>query len=372
MVSYARKQTVGGWVRPDQGVVQVFSEQQGVVIDQVLVAEGQSVEAGQPLMILRESAAMLDGTPAAARLQTGLQREHAELQRQLAATLEQTRLKERRLRSDLQALEEELAQLRAQQIGQQRRVSIAKDLLEQRQALVSQGFVSGADAKQTEERWLEMEQTAAALERSRLLKQHEAQARRHDLEALPAEGQASAAALRERLAALEPRLAELSQRERLAVTAPVAGRIGSLRLRRGEPITNPEGDRQALLDILPRGALLQAELFAPSQAVGLIKPGAPVRLRLDSYPYEKFGSAEGRVLSIAPTSSMPAELPQGPAKSGPVFRVVVELAQQHIELDAQHRYPLQPGMTLSADVLLERRRLVEYLLAPLLGSWPGR
>jgi len=49
-----------------------------------------------------------------------------------------------------------------------------------------------------------------------------------------------------------------------------------------------------------------------------------------------------------------------------------ELAQQHIELDARHSYPLQPGMTLSADVLLERRRLVEYLLAPLLGSWPGR
>lgn len=105
--------------------------------------------------------------------------------------------------------------------------------------------------------------------------------------------------------------------------------------------------------------------------MGLIQPGAQVRLRLDSYPYEKFGSAAGRVLSIAPTSSMPAELPQGPDKSGPVFRIVVELAQQHIELNAQRRYPLQPGMTLSADVLLERRRLVEYLLAPLMGNWPG-
>lgn len=50
----------------------------------------------------------------------------------------------------------------------------------------------------------------------------------------------------------------------------------------------------------------------------------------------------------------------------------LDLAQQHIELDARHSYPLQPGVTLSADVLLERRRLVEYLLAPLLGSWPGR
>lgn len=371
LVSYARKQTVSGWVRPDQGVVQVFGDQAGAVVESLLVAEGQQVEAGQALMTLRDPAALRDGTPALAQLLAGLQREHAELERQLTASAEQTRLKTRRLQAELSGLDEELLQLRQQQVGQQRRVAIARELLEQRQSLVRQGFLSGAEARLAEERLLEQEQQAASLMRSRLLKQHEREARRHDLAALPAQDQSEAAALRERLAALGQRLTERSQRQQTALTAPVAGRIGSLRVRRGEPVVTAAGDRQALLDILPSGARLQVELFAPSRAVGLIQPGAQVRLRLDSYPYEKFGSAAGRVLSIAPTSSMPAELPQGPDKSGPVFRIVVELAQQHIELNAQRRYPLQPGMTLSADVLLERRRLVEYLLAPLMGNWPG-
>lgn len=365
-VSYARKQTVTGWIRPDRGLVQVFTEQTAVV-EQVLVAEGQVVQAGQPLMTLRSGGAMADGTPAAHQLLASLQREREQVEKQLSAGQGQLRLRATRLQEELAALAAEEAQIHGQWASQKKRVAIAQGLLEQRLTLVKQGFLSEVDAKTSEERVLELEQDAGELERRLLLRRQQADARRHDLAALPLEREASTASLNERLAALDQRVTDLTQRKRLSVAAPVSGQIGSLRIKAGETAT----DKLALADIQPQGARLQAELFAPSQAIGLLRAGAPVRLRLDSYPHEKFGTAEGRVLQIAPTSSMPAELPQGPGKSGPVFRIVVELAQEQVMFE-RVAYRLQPGMTLTADVLLERRKLAEHLFAPLLGLAPSQ
>jgi membrane fusion protein len=57
----------------------------------------------------------------------------------------------------------------------------------------------------------------------------------------------------------------------------------------------------------------------------------------------------------------------------PVYRITVELKQQTV-VAYGNPMPLQPGMKLEADVLLESRRLVEWMLEPLFsisGKWTG-
>jgi membrane fusion protein len=63
------------------------------------------------------------------------------------------------------------------------------------------------------------------------------------------------------------------------------------------------------------------------------------------------GQADG---STAPGGSRPE----------PIYRIVVRLARQDVQAYGQH-FALQPGMALQADVLLERRRLFEWVLDPL-------
>jgi len=122
---------------------------------------------------------------------------------------------------------------------------------------------------------------------------------------------------------------------------------------------------------VPKGAVLQAHLYAPSRAIGFVQPGADVLMRYQAYPYEKFGHAHGKVLSVSKTALPGNEISWlGNAASGnpqnnePLYRVVVQLDAQTIMAYGKEQQ-LQAGMMLQADILQENRRLYEWVLEPL-------
>ncbi len=101
--------------------------------------------------------------------------------------------------------------------------------------------------------------------------------------------------------------------------------------------------------------------------MGFIKPGQVVRLRFEAYPYQKYGHRAGRVLQVSrvPLSAPELALHAGLASaSEPMFRITVTLDPAGA---AQESLSLSAGMRLTADVQLERRRLIEWLFAPILG-----
>ncbi len=123
-----------------------------------------------------------------------------------------------------------------------------------------------------------------------------------------------------------------------------------------------------LISVVPVGARMQAHLYAPSRAMGFVKPGDAVLLRYQAYPYQKFGHARGRVLQVARTALPSQELAgvagSQPGGGEPVYRITVELARQSIRAYGKPQ-PLQAGMLLEADVLQDTRRLYEWVLEPL-------
>jgi membrane fusion protein len=122
---------------------------------------------------------------------------------------------------------------------------------------------------------------------------------------------------------------------------------------------------QAMLaNLVPSGAVLQAHLFAPSSAMGFVRPEQPVLLRYDAYPYQKFGHQTGHVLQVSRTP-----MPAG-ASGEPMYRITVALDRQAVAAYGQAQ-ALSPGMQLEADVLLDRRRLIEWIFEPVL-SLTGR
>ena len=127
-----------------------------------------------------------------------------------------------------------------------------------------------------------------------------------------------------------------------------------------------------LASLLPDGSNLNAHLYAASRQAGFIEPGQPVLMRYAAYPYQKFGMARGRVVSITQSPYAVQELPSHIASSlqdqgGPpelFYGVTVALDANSIRVYG-HAQPLQAGMVLEADVVQDRRRLYEWALEPL-------
>lgn len=359
--TYARRETVAGWVRPDRGMSQVFTPDEGVV-ETLSVAEGQEVRAGDELLSLRLDPDRSAATGLTARLRKELDAERAQLQAQLAATDAQFAARAAHIRAEMAALEAELGQFRQQQQVYERRLALAQRLLDERKLLVQQGFSPPQDVVKQEDAYLAQRQAKEEMTQDALAKQTRLKVLGAELAGLPHDRQLAAAALGEKMAVLDQRGSQAQRKAQLTLTAAVSGRVASVRIWHGE--TAKPG--MALVDIVPQGARLQVELYAPTQAAGFLQVGMPVQLRFDAFPYQKFGVTQGQVVRVSSSTTDPRDLPPGLAATGPVYRVAVALSEPAIPQQSLPR-PLQVGMTVKADLLLERRRLIEYLFAPLFG-----
>ena len=84
-----------------------------------------------------------------------------------------------------------------------------------------------------------------------------------------------------------------------------------------------------------------------------------------AFPYQKFGTAKGRILTVSRTVLGPQEVAiPGLQVSEPVFRVKVALQSDRVTAYGQEIL-IQPGMLLSAGVVIDRRSLLEWLLDPI-------
>ncbi|MEL6487678.1 MAG: secretion protein HlyD [Pseudomonadota bacterium] len=119
-----------------------------------------------------------------------------------------------------------------------------------------------------------------------------------------------------------------------------------------------------MMVIIPENAELTAELYAPTRAVGFVEPGKETRLLYDAFPYQKFGSFGGQVKSIARIAVDPRETDIPFPFEEPVYRVKVALDRQSVEAFGE-RAPLQAGMTLQANIVLERQSFLAWILQPL-------
>jgi membrane fusion protein len=176
------------------------------------------------------------------------------------------------------------------------------------------------------------------------------------------------------ISSLEQEIAEAEAKRQFVITAPQDGVVTAIQAEAGSTISASV----PMLSIVPKGAKLDAQLFGPSSAIGFVRPGQRVLLRYQAFPYQKFGQYAGTVASISRSAISPAELSQQLAgltslygSNVPLYRITVTLGSQTARAYGE-AVPLQPGMQLEADILMERRRLIEWVLDPLFtltGRW---
>ena len=123
---------------------------------------------------------------------------------------------------------------------------------------------------------------------------------------------------------------------------------------------------QLQLEIVPPSSSLRAELFVPSRAIGFVREGQRVSIRYAAFPYENFGRYAGTIVEISKNILTSADTPSAPVElKQPAYRVTATLDRQDIDAYGK-RMPLQAGMLLEGDIVLDRRSLMKWVLDPLL------
>jgi membrane fusion protein len=118
---------------------------------------------------------------------------------------------------------------------------------------------------------------------------------------------------------------------------------------------------------VPASSALQAELFVPTRAIGFVRVGQEVRILYDAFPYQHFGTYRGRIIKVSQTILIGSDISTPVEIKEPSYKVTVALDQPDIDAYGES-IPLQPDMLLRADIILERRSLLNWLLNPLLGT----
>lgn len=357
--TYARKETVIGWLTPSEGLIRLPAREGGVVTA-LHVIEGQVVEPGQPIATV-SLAPNLQGGDSFFALSRSFDAQRSAAEARAQSSLAALEAERRQLDRRLGALGRELDETRRRGALQSERVALARTEVVRAETIAAQGFLPRRELEARRSALLASEQDASELTAQALAFEREMGEIQARLAAIPIDVAAARADAVSVQAGLDQQNTQTEAQSTYRVVASVAGRVAALPLERGQ--TAEPGAAVAV--VAAGNSPLEAELYAPSRAAGFVREGQAVRLMYEAFPHQKFGVGEGEVMSVSHTVLAPSEVSiPGVQVQEPVFRVRVRLKQASVSAYGE-AMPLQPGMLLQADVVIDRRTLLEWLLDPL-------
>ncbi len=167
--------------------------------------------------------------------------------------------------------------------------------------------------------------------------------------------------------------------------APVAGTVHALAV---TTVGQSVKEGQQLLQVVPQGTPIDIVAYVLNTDIGFIKVGQPATIKVDSFPYTRYGTISGRVIKVAP-DAIPGSLALAQERndatpetggslsmtsavqqtSDLVFPVVIRPDQEWIVV-GDSKKPLLPGMSLAVEIKTESQRAIVYVLYPLIRAFP--
>ncbi len=376
-------------------LVKIVQPAEAGIVREILVEEGAHVLAGQPLVRLDAQLAEADARALRAELaqrELQLRRLDAELtdsplvahsgdphdafarafaqfraNRAAYADLhEQEAATVARITQELRAALEVETKLR-------RTAPIAQTMAERYAQLQREGFVSELFALERERDRIEKEQDLRAQEHTvGALRMSMTQAERRlalvtsnyrqQLHAERAQVEAQIARTREELAK------QLYRGELVELRAPQAGIVKDLATQTIGAVVSPGA---VMLTLVPHGEELQAEVMVRHEDAGFVHPGQRARVKIATYPFQKYGVLEGDVVRVsadAVDTPRDAADREARAASPSAYRARIALVQRSLPFESA-TLPLMAGMLVSVEIRLGDRSVGEYLLAPVQRAW---
>jgi len=366
-----RKASIQGMLVPASGVIRVFPNQVGV-IKEIRIKEGQFVKSGDVLFVLTGERGNADSRSTEAMISALLVQRRDSFQAELGHAKTQAVHRRTVLLRRAEDLKVDIKRLDGQALMQKQRIALSEKTVSRFAELKTTNYISAAQLQEREAELIDQQQRLVEIERNRSSMLREFASAMADAQDISVQALRDENALRRNASVLEQDLTENEARREIPILAHQNGTVTAIAASIGQTV----GNAVSLASILPEGNQLEAEMYVPSRAVGFMKPGITAMLRFQAFPYQKFGQHPAHIREIAITSVRPEELPisaggiPGIAQSEPVYRIRLKLNHQTVQAYGVPM-PLRSGMLVDASVMLEKRRLYEWVFEPLL-SISGR
>ncbi|WP_404338966.1 HlyD family type I secretion periplasmic adaptor subunit [Sphingomonas sp. MMS12-HWE2-04] len=155
------------------------------------------------------------------------------------------------------------------------------------------------------------------------------------------------------------RTSELSKTEMrnnlMRLTSPVDGTVQQLAVHTLGGVVEPA---QTLLVIVPDGSQLVIDAKISNKDAGFVRVGQPVRVKVDAFPFTDYGTVEGTLESVSGDAVEDEKL-------GLVYNARVRLLANATR-GKPRSIVLAPGMAVAAEIKTARRRVIQYLLSPIM------
>jgi len=141
------------------------------------------------------------------------------------------------------------------------------------------------------------------------------------------------------------------------LTTPIDGVVQQLAVHTVGGVVTPA---QELLMVVPQDHPVEVEAQVENRDVGFVKAGQVVEIKVETFTFTLYGTIPGRVLSIS-DDAVPIE------KVGLIYPTRVSMDRATIQVEGKPVH-LSPGMAVTVEIKTGQRRVIEYLLSPLLKS----
>lgn len=371
------------------GKTKLIQSSETAVVTAIHVSDGQLVSVGELLVELDPTAALADvkliqSDLLAARIDSARSKamldaiNHQQAPASLVAAIrdanpEQVLAAQRWLEgqyqeyhSSLQLVDAEILQrsaeiqaARAQVANLVQTLPIATQLADDYQRLLDQQYVARHEYLDKEQARLDLQrllkvQQAAVLQHTAA--QTEARRRR---EGVVAQTRKSMLDLQQqseqKVARLLQELAKADYQQSLTLLkSPVAGRVQQLAIHTIGGVVTPA---QPLMVIVPGSQPVEVEASLENKDVGFVREGQAVTVKVETFTFTKYGTVDGEVIGVS-SDAIEDE------KKGLVYSSRIRLKADHLVVNGE-KVPLSPGMSVTAEIKTDHRRVIEFFLSPL-------
>jgi membrane fusion protein len=357
---YTRRERVEGYLALDTGAARVLIPDSGRVTE-LLIKEGDEVKAGGEMARISLDRATGAGASTSEAVAVEMRNRRAILEKEQTQWRDLGTQQVEQLRRRARDLESELAQIDREMKLQEVRIKSAREQADRFRALAGQSFVSEAMIKQKVDEQTDQEIKLEALRRQRTQLERDLGAAKMEQPSIELRSRAQVEQVSRQISELQEGMAQNESRRETVIRSPMAGVVTNIAVNKGQSIAADS----PLAVVIPKGSGMHVELLVPTRAIGFIKPGQEVLLRYEAFPYERFGQYHGVVTDVGRSVWTQGERVGPLSAKEPVYRVDVKMDSQNVTALGQE-FALRPGMLVNADLLLEKRTLLEWIFEPVM------
>lgn len=357
---YTRRERAEGFLQLDVGAAKVSFSDSGRVAE-LLVKEGQEIKEGVPMARISLERATSASTSTAAVVSGEITQRRGSLEKEQGQMRELALQQLQQVRKKAADLQSEITQIGTDIRLQTQRLTSAKAEALRWSQLAEKKFASEIAARQKQDDATDQEIKLQALKRQKSTLERDLATAKLEEPSVELRARAREEQVNRQISELLQTMVQEEAKRETIIKAPITGVVTNITVSNGQSVAADA----AFATILPAGSKLQVELLVPTRAIGFVTKGKEVSLRYEAFPYERFGQYRAVIADVSQTVWSPGDKIGPLTVREPVYRITATLDRQSVVAMGQE-LPLRSGMLVNADILLEKRSLLEWIFEPVL------